>query len=442
MKRKISCILLLFAASTAQAQTVSDDLTWVSGSPVSSAVSPNFDFCNGSQVNYEISSGNHQFTNVTSGGNPALINGIIIPANTLADASTGIPMNFRFSSEVCNLRIRFVDLDGISNESLTAVTPAYSSLAGPFFDPGSSMTAVDATIDNATGWVQWNGPVTNISFIYSRPGVGYGLSIDSITFDCCTRPCECRHDTKFNIIGTVDSDGNTFANVNVNSMGIPVRSICIDMPFYLSNVDDACLKCDPQNKERFGTILGAAPIAGTPGLLHDPHNLGYSRKICWNFLTPTVVNANVQIDLKFPGVLDLSCCKNVVSYCLDVNFTNEDCTACEYTICTKFPQTSEPLPGGESKAMQSNRPQYNDFAEKSGFQLSPNPTDGKVEVQILDEKLIGGELVITSTSGTTVLSTKISTKRELLNVSDFAKGTYVVSIENKGNTSSSLLIVK
>lgn len=443
MKRKISCILLLFLASTAQAQTVSDNLNWVANTPINTATSPNFDFCNGTTVNFTITTGNNQFTHVTGSGNGTLTNGIIFPANT-GSATQAIPINFAFSSEVCNLRIRFVDIDGLSGESLSGITPTYNTLIseiGTLVDPGTSSNAVDANADNSTGWVQWNGPVTNLSFTYNRPGSGYGLIIDSIIFECC-EPCECRHQTQFNTIGSIDSDGNTFANVNVNSMGVPVRSICIDLPFYVSNVEDDCLKCDPRSTEQFGTILGGAPIAGTPGLIHDPYNLGYSRKICWNFPTPTVVNANIQIDLKFPGVMNLSCCKNSVSYCFDVNFTNEDCTSCEYTICTKFPETAGTSTGGEPKAIGTNYPQYNDFAEKSGFQLSPNPSDGKVEVQIQDETLVGGNLAITNTSGTTVLRSTVNNKRETLNVSDLAKGTYVVSIENNGRFSSALLMVK
>lgn len=438
MKRTISSLLLVFAASISNAQIVNDDLNWVSATPVSSATSPDFDFCNGSTVSYQITSGTHQFMNVS--GAP---NGFIIPANTLADASTAIPVNIAFSSEVCNLRIHFVDIDGLQNESVTSISPAYSSLTGPFFDPGTSMDAVDATTDNAAGWVIWTGSLTNVTFTHTRPGTGFGLIVDSIYFECCN-PCPCRHEVELTAINDVNQEGFASSEITINTMGAAVRSICIDLPFYRSNVNDNCLKCDPGNTEQYGTILGAGTISGVNGIIHDPYNLGYSRKICWNFPVPTVVNTTVQIDLKFPAVLELSCCKNSVSYCYDVKFVNEDCTSCEFELCTKFPQTNTPT--GENSIHQGGSgatiSQYNDFVANNGFLLTPNPSDGKVEVQIQDETLIGGKLVVSTSAGKEVLTVPVNKTTETFHVSAFSKGTYVVSIENNGHASSTMLIVK
>ncbi len=430
--------MLLFLASISHSQVVTDDLNWVSSTPVSSATSPNFDFCGGSTVNYRITSGTHQFMNVS--GAP---NGIIIPANTLTDVSTAIPINIEFSSEVCNLRIHFVDIDGLQNESITDISPAYSSLTAPFFDPGSSMDAVDATTDNASGWVTWTGTLSNVTFTHSRPGAGFGLIVDSIYFECCN-PCPCPYEVELTAVNSVEPDGSTSSEVTINTMGEAVRSICIDLPFYVSNVDDNCLKCDPAKTEQFGTIVSAGTISGATGVLHDPHNLGYSRKICWNFPVPTVVNTSVQLDLSFPPVLDLSCCKNSVSYCYDVKFVNKDCSSCEFTVCTKFPQAAAPKAGNPAQQDEQGAvlSPYNDFIATNGFLVTPNPSDGKVEVQITDETLIGGKLAVSTSAGKTVLTAPVNRTTETFHVSTFSKGTYVVSIENNGHISSTMLIVK
>ncbi|MNV02841.1 hypothetical protein D3C71_930810 [compost metagenome] len=446
MKKILLGTWLLLVAHVSTAQTVSDNLNWVSGTGTTTATSPDFAFCNGKKISYTVSTLNQTlFSNVSTSGDPALTDGIIVPTNTAGTFTNNIPMSISFTDTVCNLRIRFVDLDGVSNEMINNISPAYTNLVdeiGDFFDPGG-MTSVDATIDNASGWVEWSGPLSSISFNYFRPGNGFGLVIDSIIFDCCEIPCNCPHKTKFNTIGSVSVNGGTSSNINLNSAGIPVKSICIDIPFYVSNVSDDCLKCNVANQERFGTFKGALSIAGTPAELHDPKGLGYSRKICWNFPTPTVVNADVQIDLIFPGVLSLSCCKNSVSYCLDVTFNNEDCTSCEFEICTKFPlATLETQTDENPKASGSTGGRYNDFAEKKGFQLSPNPSDGKVEVNILDESLVGGKLTIVHISGSTVLSTSVSKATETLQIAHFSPGTYVVTIENNGRTSSETLIFK
>jgi gliding motility-associated-like protein len=97
-------------------------------------------------------------------------------------------MTITFTQPVCNLRIRFDDLDGSQNEYLGSVSPAYNNLTdviGDFFDPTGSSNQVNSNIDNARGWVVWDGPLTSISFNYIRPSAGCGLVIDSMAFGCC-----------------------------------------------------------------------------------------------------------------------------------------------------------------------------------------------------------------------------------------------------------------
>lgn len=437
----VACGLLLLPLS--YAQTVSDDLSWISNNPIYSQTSPNFDFCDGEVNNYFISSPVEPFVNVAVSGNPALTNGLIIPANTAGTSTTDIPVTITFKVAVCNLRIHFTDLDGAQHEEINHIAPAYDNLIddiGDFFDPGGASDAVSSDIDNAAGWVVWNGPLTNVSFNYSRPGNGFGLVIDSITFECCQTSCECNHRAGFNSMGSITTEGALSPIINLDSGGIPVRSICVNLPFYVSQVSDDCLRCETSNLEKLGTILGAAPIAGTSATLHDPLGLGYSRTICWNFPTPVVVTQTVQIDLQFPGVLKLSCCKNQVDYCLDVTFTNEDCTACEYTICTQ----ENAKAGGKAAANQStsgSKERYNDFAEPSGIKLTPNPASGKVEVSLLNKELIGGQLQIVNPSGATFLKTTLKAERETLNIAQLSPGSYLVTIEQNGQKATAMLVI-
>ncbi len=181
--------VLVSFTSISKAQIASDNLSWISTTSVTSATSPSFNTCNG-PVNYTITSP-LGFRNISAAGDPNYTTGFVTPA-AIFDPSLSIPITITFSQAVCNIRIRFSDLDGGQNEYLNAISPAYNGLTdvnGDFSDPGGA-TQVNSNMDNASGWVEWNGSLTSISFNYNRPGPGCGLIIDSMIFECCsTSPC-------------------------------------------------------------------------------------------------------------------------------------------------------------------------------------------------------------------------------------------------------------
>nr|WP_294859488.1 gliding motility-associated C-terminal domain-containing protein [uncultured Fluviicola sp.] len=189
MKTLSLIILLVSFTHISNAQIASDNLGWISTSSVTSATSPSFNTCSG-PVSYTITSP-LGFRNISAAGDPNYTTGMVTPA-AIFDPSLSIPITITFSQPVCNVRIQFTDLDGGQNEYLNAISPAYDGLTdvvGHLSNPGNS-TQVNSNMDNSSGWVEWNGSITSISFNYNRPGPGCGLIIDSMIFECCsTSPC-------------------------------------------------------------------------------------------------------------------------------------------------------------------------------------------------------------------------------------------------------------
>lgn len=230
-------------------QTIFDNLTWVSGNSVTSASSPSFNFCNG-QVTYSVSS-SIGFKNVSTAGNPNYTIGMITPAY-IFDPSPSIPMVIAFSQPVCNLRIRFCDLDGGQNEYLSNLSSAYGSLSDVVGHFSGTGTVVNSSIDDAKGWVVWNGPITNLSFNYNRPGPGCGLIIDSILFECCTPPCQapnpgtnntlsiCSQGTSadlFPLLGAGASVNGTWTNPTGAPVAMPYDPVTMNPGIYTYTVD-------------------------------------------------------------------------------------------------------------------------------------------------------------------------------------------------------------
>lgn len=448
MKKLISSALLLAFVYSAQAQTVNDNLNWTfNQTPATSFTSPKFPFCNGEFVTYTVSSTSGQSMMHASNqlGLPSIVNpGIVIPGSPGSVYSTNLPMTLNFSSEVCNLKVHFTDLD-VGENLFNFSTPftAVNSTAGNFV-PDAGMVNIGSSQNNSAAWVEWSGSLSNITFTYNRPGGGYGLIIDSITFECCNPVplCKCEHLVNYTDQGTLKSSGAALSNLHISSNGTAVRSICVNLPTYVSTASDQCLKCDAGEQGMYGSIITAGSIAGITPALKDPMGLGYSRTICWTFATPTVVDENVEIQLQFPATLDLSCCNNGVKYCLDVSFLNEDCTSCTYEICNELgTKTKEAATNTGITGSAMNPFIYNDFAEEKSFSLSPNPTSGKVVLELLNESFLGGYLTILTLEGQNVYNKTISRMKESLQLSDLIPGTYLVSITANGQLSSQRLVI-
>ncbi len=113
-----------------------------------------------------------------------------------------IPITVTFSKPVCNLGILIRDLDmnvttGAPYERIeftSSPTPVGldPSAGGPPFDlvdVGGVLTALPVLSDESEAWVNWDAPLTSISFNYYRASLGYGFFLDSLRFDCdCSIP--------------------------------------------------------------------------------------------------------------------------------------------------------------------------------------------------------------------------------------------------------------
>ena len=254
--------------------------------------------------------------------------------------------------------------------------------------------------------------------------------------------CNCRAIITEESTSTVATDGYQIFNLNIDTQGELVTSICIELPYYISTVDPSCLDCDVATLTANGTILGGSAIGGTPGILDDPYGLGHARKICYNFATPTAVNITIALNLQFPAVL--SACKNSVDYCLDVEIKKEDCTICEYEVCPKQnEQEQSPVHGGNDE-MNSPFDEGVSFSKLDDLNVSifPNPATSKVNVTIGDSEFNGGDIILTSIDGKVIQSQQTSLKSFEMDLTGVTPGTYVLIVQTGAKKVYKKLIIK
>ena len=251
--------------------------------------------------------------------------------------------------------------------------------------------------------------------------------------------CVCDTDLKLKKIGHPDALGSQTSTLLINTNGVAVTSICIDIPYYKTLVDLDCIQCDPTQIHTYGTILGGQPISGVFGVIADPYGYGSGRKICYTFATPTVVNTTIQLDLKFPPTLEISCCKNKVDFCFHVTIHTDPCTSCEYTICPK----KSPVLNSQNLIQDNDDQIINEMIDKkSSFELSPNPAKTSVQMNVVDDSFRSGEVLFTTSDGRVVLEEKMNYKRKTIDVSHFESGSYFVTLIFNDKKSTELLVIQ
>jgi len=456
MKTTITIAFLLIGIlSKAQTISVNDDLNWISSSVQSSAQSPDFPFCD-TDVNYMIST-SHDFKKV----NPSQGNGLVTPSNTSTENDTQIDINFTFNQPVENLRIYVVDLDYNTNnnadpeeflsnilvDNSDAVPVVTSGFGGVYWDNQNQI--VTPSEENAEGWIEFSGLVSELQFTYNRPGNLYGLIIDSVQFDCMKYGCDCPAMVNYNQVGQIANNGEGSGKIHINSGSEAISSLTIELPFYEIETIPECRDCDMDNVASHGTIVSADDVDGVSGEFYNPSGnqaLGY-RKITYNFPSPVVLNEHIKLDLFFPPVLDLSCCVNRVNYCFSVTLRKDDCTSCEYSTCsdpgleglgsgTPLILYQDKLPfldGGQSSSFEDNE-------NESLFKISPNPTREIIKAQIIDNNFRIGDVELRNSKGQIV--TSFETRSMNFDIPVNSPGIYYVSLIFNGKKSTKQVVVQ
>jgi hypothetical protein len=457
MKTTLTTIAFFLIVSLTNAQTISvnDDLNWITSSALSSAQSPDFPFCD-TDVSYIISTTNADFKAVS----PSQGNGLVTPSNTTSESATQIDLNFTFNQPVENLRIYVVDLDYNTNNSAgpeeflsnilvdnnDAVPIVTSGFGGVYWD--SQNQIVTPSEENAEGWIEFSGSLSELQFTYNRPGNWFGLIIDSVQFDCTNYGCDCPAMVNYNQLGQIQNNGEAMGKLHINSGSDAISSLTIELPFYEIQTIPECRECDMDNVASHGTIVGADEIDGVSGEFYNPSGnqaLGY-RKITYNFSSPVVLNEHIKLDLLFPPVLDLNCCANRVNYCFSVTLRKDDCTSCEYSTCSDQslegfnvidpsllnPPTKPFVDGGMAAEPNVN-------VRVSLFEVSPNPTHDMINAKIVENSFQSANIELRNSKGQMIDS--FVTKSRVFQIPVENAGVYHLTMISNGKKSTKQVVV-
>lgn len=369
------------------------------------------------------------------------------------DDAGAVDITITFSPAVCNLGLLLNDFDehepggaddGTPSEYGDNFSPLISSVDPVVGAPTFVMTGGGSGVDpnggeNTKGWVNWTGTIPSISFTYERPDAGmglggWGLLIDSLRFDCCDGPilpCECPEGlTYFNHapIG-INPSGVASSSIHLDSDGEPITKLSISLADYDVLTDPECLECDRENLGSYGKILNLPAIAGTTPTYVGT---GTSAEIVYEFTIPTVIDHDINLNFRFPPSLELSCCKNIVEYCLKIGMIDADCKICETVICNGSGSHGEGKMSEGSDEHRAMSPlQLDPDGNSSQIKVMPNPASEMVQVQL---PYSGGLIEIYNVNGQMVYSENVTSREQTINTSDLEPGSYYLKQTSEGST--------
>ena len=147
--------------------------------------------------------------------------------------------------------------------------------------------------------------------------------------NCACNPCKDKQTSfgkdsaNFNNVGQVNS-------LNTVSHGpakvIKVTAQIVDFERLGEN---GCMKCTKDSRE-FGNFIGGN-LNGNGGIITKGN---YGKQIQWQFSTPTTVSSFAyELNMMFPPLQEVSCCKDSIRVCTRWSFTDENCITCDTLIC-------------------------------------------------------------------------------------------------------------
>jgi len=256
-----------------------------------------------------------------------------------------------------------------------------------------------------------------------------------LAYDC--NKCNCKNEASMDHFW-VDTDGNSGVDVHVNGGGQLISKFRITLVNYNPRVDKECLKCDVEEQSKFGTITGGPLLYNQLPILapYNPYiSTDFSREATWCFDHPVHFGQEtVSLRLKFPPILNLTCCKNDEDFCMRIEFWTNECLACDMLICNR----NTPEPGHERQTIKITG--MNKKPDKGQIKLIPNPASNNFKVVIPPENT-SGVIQIYDLNGSLLNEFKTSSKEVTVDTKSYPAGTYFVRYKNADTSFEEKLII-
>lgn len=148
---------------------------------------------------------------------------------------------------------------------------------------------------------------------------------DAQTPAACVSSEECCEIEDFSAT-LLEKEGRFYLDINGGAN--PIQEVEIAMiDYHVTYTKEAC---QPDDMGMFGTLSTSAMQLGGLTLTQGDNN---TSSLSWILGSPSVINSTVDLMVKKPAILNLSCCNVDIHFCLKVKIIDVDCNVCERVIC-------------------------------------------------------------------------------------------------------------
>jgi hypothetical protein len=236
------------------------------------------------------------------------------------------------------------------------------------------------------------------------------------------------------------NNGTASVQITINSNNFDVSSIIIDLVNFNIGVEDICRPSINQEFDNSGMIIEPVPqilnFCGTLSPYSEGMVVSSSHEVTWDFSANPVQLSNqiITLNLKFPKISDLSCCKAKYFASFRVTLMDADCHSSQTILYTSseskeskkvVPITSENV---QINPLESNlNIDSNTSLSELVFTIYPNPNDGTFFIKS-NSKVSNFSYVVLDDHGRSISSGLIKDKEQKIQIPGLRMGLYFVKI--------------
>lgn len=317
-------------------------------------------------------------------------------------------------------------------------------VSGPFV--GASSLSVLNTPDVAgagCGWSANTVPISGTRTLGLPTVISGQVSCDVPS----TAGCNCNGvSAKLNSLALTNSNGNATASFTLNSGGILIKKIRVTLlNYFITPSSDLCRNYCSMNNADFGHFVSPAGTLTGYTAVFSPFagatSATFANDIELSTATPRAINSEIlNLNLKFPPILALSCCSQTLKACFRVEFIDANCRICDVMICNTYSDTQNPDIPHTIGTNDGRENTGTAVAASPQLSVYPNPNNGNF---MINTAQIGTDCryQLTTFEGREIESGTIRGDVQEIGKTNLAPGTYSVFVFKENQVFTEKIVV-
>lgn len=262
------------------------------------------------------------------------------------------------------------------------------------------------------------------------------------------QPCVCTGTSAiWSSSSTQNSSGVVSGIFTLNSGGRIIKKVRATLISWSTTPSNASCK-DYCNLTPYdmGNIVGVTTSLSGFTSTFAPGSSTYTEEITWSTGAPRAINnETVSLAMKFPQLLNLSCCTQNIKYCVRFEFIDVACATCDAVSCTSSGIPARMANPDEEGELMKTNPEAAPLVRDELFStdkvtIYPNPNGGTFTIQL--SGINSAKYQITDINGRVILSGTMQGSTKEISSPLLKPGEYIVKVFDNDQEISKKVIIR